>query len=74
MTEWASGNSYDVRRRHVLGTLAGGSNGSYRLNGTTVQNDVEADTLTGGTGSDWFWALGNEITDWSIFSEKIGAN
>jgi len=74
MLEWASGNSYDIRRRHILRTLGGGLNGAYKLSNATVQNDADADTLTGGAGTDWFWSLGNEITDWSIFNEKIGAN
>jgi hypothetical protein len=41
---------------NLRGQTSGGVNGSYVLNTTTVTETGAADTLTGGGGSNWFWA------------------
>jgi len=53
--EWTSANSYSDRVAHLTGT-AGGANGStFLIAGTTVFDDEEVDTLTGGAiDLDWF--------------------
>jgi Ca2+-binding RTX toxin-like protein len=33
----------------------------YRLHATTVTQDADADVMTGGTGRDWFWAVGGLV-------------
>jgi hypothetical protein len=35
--------------------VPGGLNGSFRLNGSTVQNDLVVDFLWGQGGTDWFF-------------------
>ncbi|MBX3415675.1 MAG: putative Ig domain-containing protein [Pirellulales bacterium] len=54
-TEWTSNNSYEDRIAHLTGT-AGGANGTtYLQPGTTLFDDGEIDTLTGGaTDLDWY--------------------
>ena len=54
LSEWTSANSYDNRVAHLLGTLAGGLNGTTILDPTTVLEDARKDTLTGGSGRDWY--------------------
>ena len=54
LTEWTSANSFDDRVAHLLGTLAGGANGGFTLTPTTVKEDAAQDTLTGGSGKDWY--------------------
>ena len=39
---------------HLLGTLGGGANGGFTLTSTTVKEDAAKDTLTGGSGRDWY--------------------
>jgi autotransporter-associated beta strand protein len=64
MAEWTSPADYVTRVSHLRGTLAGGANGGYLLNSSTVVDDNAADTLWGGGGMDWFFAgLGDEIKD-----------
>ena len=53
-SEWTSGSAYADRVAHLLGTLAGGANGSFTLTSTTVKEDNAKDTLTGGSGKDWY--------------------
>ncbi len=53
-SEWISGSVYDTRVAHLLGTLAGGVNGATVLTPTTTKEDDAADTLTGGSGKDWY--------------------
>lgn len=56
MDEWTRTDAdYATRIAHLRGTLAGGLNGTYLLNSTTVLDDGSPDTLTGGAGVDWFW-------------------
>ena len=54
LSEWTSGSVYADRVAHLLGTLAGGANGSFTLTSTTVKEDNAKDTLTGGSGKDWY--------------------
>ncbi|MEK6262466.1 MAG: hypothetical protein AABP62_28030 [Planctomycetota bacterium] len=55
-SEWARTDNVSVADRvaHLLGTLAGGNNGSTVLNSTTVKDDEVKDVLTGGSGKDWY--------------------
>ena len=56
--------AYDNRVRHLIGTLGNGLNETTFLNETTVFADGSADTLTGGTGSDWFLTgTGDGVSD-----------
>jgi hypothetical protein len=61
MAEWGRTDAdYQTRVKHLNGTLAGGLNGSTLLKagpGGTVHDDAASDTLFGGGGSDWFFAL-----------------
>jgi hypothetical protein len=43
--------------------VAGGSNGSYDLNGPVLSNDASADSLFGDAGQDWFLAGSTDQTD-----------
>ncbi|MFM7149684.1 MAG: tandem-95 repeat protein, partial [Gemmataceae bacterium] len=56
MLEWTQLIAYNTRVAHLLGTLAGGKNGAFRLNNTTVKADGSANTMTGQAGTDWFFA------------------
>ena len=47
---------YLTRVKHLGGSLSGGLNGSYLLNGTTVFDDNTVDVLYGGAGVDWYFA------------------
>jgi Ca2+-binding RTX toxin-like protein len=53
-SEWTSASSYSNRVAHLLGTLAGGLNGSYKLTSATVKEDSAKDTLKGNAGKDWY--------------------
>ncbi|MFO0878590.1 MAG: Ig-like domain-containing protein [Gemmataceae bacterium] len=65
MAEWLQASlSYATRTAHLFGTLAGGLNGSVRLNTSTVQAQAEVDRLEGSLGLDWFFArTGDTLTD-----------
>jgi len=52
--EWVSASSFSDRVGHLLGTIAGGLNAGFTLNPATVKEDFAPDTLTGGTGKDWY--------------------
>jgi hypothetical protein len=53
--EWTSANSYGDRVAHLTGTAGGANGATFLIAGTTVFDDEEADTLTGGaTDLDWF--------------------
>ena len=54
LSEWTSASTFATRTAHLLGTLAGGLNGSLVLSSTTVTEDAERDALTGGSGKDWY--------------------
>jgi fibronectin-binding autotransporter adhesin len=69
MDEWASPRDYATRVANLLGTESGPRfNGNYFLTsgGTTpsVYADGDADTLTGSSGLDWYFAgLDDNLTD-----------
>jgi uncharacterized delta-60 repeat protein len=72
VAEWTSGSSYTLRLKHLQGTLAGGKNGNYRLNATTVFNDALApDALTGGQGLDWFVVSLGDTLDLMAGEQKL---
>jgi RTX calcium-binding nonapeptide repeat (4 copies) len=63
MAEWASSNTYNVRFGAIKTGV--GVGGQYRLDPTTVHDDLASDTLIGGDGQDWFFIpkSGDTITD-----------
>jgi Ca2+-binding RTX toxin-like protein len=55
MLEWSqTAVPYATRVKHLLGTMAGGKNGTFLLNATTAIDDGAPDQLTGQAGLDWF--------------------
>jgi Ca2+-binding RTX toxin-like protein len=55
MAEWGRTDAdYTTRVNHLMGS-AGGLNGGYFLNGTTVDDDAAVDQLYGEAGLDWFF-------------------
>lgn len=55
MSEWVrTDKTYSQRVSNLLN--GGGLNGATKLNATTVFDDAIGDNLTGGTGTDWFFA------------------
>lgn len=65
LAEWSRTDlGFTERMNHLTGTTPGGWNGSNLLKGgsgnfdptNTVFNDTDVDTLTGGMGTDWFFA------------------
>ncbi len=54
LAEWTSADSFSDRRAHLMGTLAGGANGSNTLSSATVKEDNLRDTVAGGAGDDWY--------------------
>jgi Ca2+-binding RTX toxin-like protein len=67
MAEWTSSNAYATRVSHVDGQTAGGLNGAYFLNASTVQNDHAADLEVGGGGHDLFF---QSLGDWVLARSK----
>jgi hypothetical protein len=56
LAEWSRTDiDYSMRIAHLMGPT-GGLNGSNFLNATTVHDNHMVDTLTGGSGMDWFFA------------------
>jgi len=58
--------SYETRRDHLLGELAGGLNRPNLLDSTTVVDDGVSDSVTGGTERDWFFnstAIADNLLD-----------
>jgi hypothetical protein len=54
--EWSRTDSIFTNRvKHLKGTLAGGLNGANKLIESTVFEDAQADSTTGGLGRDWFF-------------------
>ncbi len=63
MAEWTRTSvSYSTRISRLRDGSAGGNNGIYRLNSTTVQNDSQVDQLFGEAGTDWFFSNPNVTT------------
>ena len=54
LAEWATNNSYATRIANI--STGGGLTGGWALNASTVFNDGLFDALSGGAGSDWFFA------------------
>jgi hypothetical protein len=52
----ATGYVYDSRGRVELRAGTTGVAGLPKLNSSTAKNDSFSDTLTGGSGMDWFFA------------------
>jgi len=73
MSEWESNASFADRVKHLLGTLGGGRNGPYRLQANaTVFDDNASDYMSGGAGSDMFfanWAKGPN--DWAARRDTL---
>jgi hypothetical protein len=63
LAEWTSADDYQTRVARLTGTLAGGLNGAYLLNASTVSDDVLRDILIGAGGLDWFLVGVKDITD-----------
>jgi ELWxxDGT repeat protein len=64
LAEWSRTDAdYLTRVHHLDGSLAGGLNGPYFLNATTVHDDGAADRLFGTNGQDWFLVGSNDQTD-----------
>lgn len=57
LVEWVQATPYQTRIDHLLGTTAGGANGTYLFDSTTVTADSSADYLNGNAGQDWFLAM-----------------
>jgi hypothetical protein len=68
MSEWTSSDGYKVRVRDIRG--GGGLNGNVILNPSTVFDDSIADTLTGGTGLNFYFL--NEKQDTITDPKKPG--
>jgi hypothetical protein len=57
--EWSRQDAnFATRMAHLR--LGGGLNGTFVLNASTVFDDGAVDNLTGGAGSDWFWATASQ--------------
>jgi len=68
LAEWARadrGITYATRVDHLRN--GGGLNGAFLLNGSTVFDDGDPDSLNGQGGFDWFWAMGADtVSDFSL--------
>ncbi len=55
LAEWSNPNTdYFTRVGHLTGSISGGLNGSFHLNGTTLKKDALVDQLFGEGGTNWF--------------------
>ena len=68
-SEWSSASSFSDRQAHLMGTLAGGLNGGFTLTPSTVKEDSIKDTLTGGSGKDWY--LRNSFGATAAFHDTV---
>jgi Ca2+-binding RTX toxin-like protein len=60
MAEWRNTAASPLTRaRHLSGSLSGGLNGPYVLNGSTVTKDASIDQLFDNSGSNWFVYTGS---------------
>lgn len=71
MLEWRSATLYGTRVDHLLGTVAGGANGTTLLNGTTIQDDGTLDLFKGNAGLDWFLTHAGELTPDRTTAERV---
>lgn len=64
-SEWNRNDvGYEQKRDHLLGVTAGGLNGQYVLNQSTLTDDGERDSLRGRRGRDLFFAsYGDRVKD-----------
>ncbi len=70
MAEWTSANNHATRVANLLN--GGGANGTTKLNSTTVQDDLAAETLTGGAEIDWFFQFDADVlTDFNAGLAEI---
>ena len=62
LQEWTRADlAYNGRVDHISGAVAGGLNGTFKLNATTVFDDNKAaDTMWGRAGTDWFITTANK--------------
>jgi hypothetical protein len=60
MAIWNSSESYAQR---IVDLRAGGTDGLFAFNATTVLDDAAVDCLYGNQGQDWFWVFGSDKTD-----------
>jgi alpha-L-arabinofuranosidase len=57
LAEWArTDETYIQRVDNIHGFTTGGLNGTYYLKSGSITESSGPDTLTGGSGNDWFWA------------------
>ncbi len=59
MAEWTSSHSYSDRVKNIsngTGSVSRLNGAFFFIDGWTVFDDSKADTLTGGSGTDWFFA------------------
>jgi RHS repeat-associated protein len=57
LAEWArTDETYRQRVSHIHGFTTGGLNGAFFLTASTVHFGASPDTLSSGSGADWFWA------------------
>lgn len=63
LAEWTSGSTYVDRIAHLTGAAGGANNGTFLLPGVTVSNDGVRDVLTGGKGTDLFFASSGDKVD-----------
>lgn len=73
-SEWASDRPAGTRAGHLLGNFRGGQNGPAFLNAAGLVNDQgEADVLTGGTGADWFLTAAADVAADQRPGERVTA-
>ncbi len=56
LARWGASDTYSARIGAIRAGVAIPGGGIAKLDATTVMNDADADILTGGAGTDWFWA------------------
>jgi hypothetical protein len=63
--------SFEMRRAHLDGSQAGGANGGYVLNASTVHTDGIQDSMSegDGDGQDWFIMSGDGPLDWTFYED-----
>jgi Ca2+-binding RTX toxin-like protein len=59
--EWTSTRTYTQRLANLRTGVGAGA--AYKLDATTVTNDLAVDNLYGDKDQDWFWAFSNDRTD-----------
>lgn len=70
-SEWIRDVGYRFRIDHLTGAVSGGRNGSNLLKpGQTVFNDADKDTITGGSGKDWFLVNNSGAGTFDIYDRK----